>query len=364
MQKDTNYEPSISKTGAIREPEHRGSKTEQSRLESLLPPSFLESADTEDAAAIVFSSQKSQFADYTTWKGIENKTGIEKQDAACFLVKELLDNALDYLETTQYQNTAAPILQPEIHVVIEKSQAKYVRITVCNSSYQNNIVFSSNTVKSIFDFNTYRSSKRNQFKITKGALGDALKEVLCIPHILALEGEIADWNYPLYTISQQKLYQVQLITDRFNQTICSEIKESDFDFGIATTQIQHYHPGYTQVILTLPIAYDNYHCGQLHRFVSEYATFATHVKLTFEDKINDMYTEFPQLQQINSKWKNYTSIYYYRRNQFYEFILGLDNKDLVVYDVLYRTFREASNMPPVSNHSNDCRSAKAISYSD
>jgi hypothetical protein len=80
-----------------------------------------------------------------------------------------------------------------------------------------------------------------------------LKEVLWIPHILALEVGIADWKYPLYIISQQKLYQVQLITDRINQTICSEIKESDFDFGTATTQIQHYHPGYTQAILTLPL---------------------------------------------------------------------------------------------------------------
>lgn len=96
----------------MREPERRGSKTKQSRLENLLPPSSSSSylaANTKketiaEDTAIVFSSQKSQFADYTTWKGIENKTGIEKEDAVSFLVKELLDNALDYLETTQYHN--------------------------------------------------------------------------------------------------------------------------------------------------------------------------------------------------------------------------------------------------------------------
>jgi hypothetical protein len=38
MQKDTNHEQSISKTNAILEPERRGSKTKQSRLENLLPP--------------------------------------------------------------------------------------------------------------------------------------------------------------------------------------------------------------------------------------------------------------------------------------------------------------------------------------
>ena len=104
---NTGHEPQRSKTNAIPKLEDRGSKTKQSRLENLLPPT-LTNIDRNDAPAVVFSSQKSQFADYTTWKGIENKTGIQKEDAVCFLAKELLDNALDYLETTQYHNNAAP----------------------------------------------------------------------------------------------------------------------------------------------------------------------------------------------------------------------------------------------------------------
>jgi hypothetical protein len=346
---NSNHELSTIKSSTTQEPECRGSKTKQSRLETLPPPSSSANTNRDDTGTVVFSSQNSQFADYTTWKGIENKTGIEKEDAVSFLVKELLDNALDYLETTQYHNnTATPTLQPEIHIFNEKSQGKYVRITVCNSSYhdyQTNSVFSSNILKSIFDFNRYHSSKRNQFKVTKGALGDALKEVLCMPYILAHDGGIADWNYPLYIISQQKLFQIKLITDRIKQVIHSKIKESDFNFGRATTQIQHYHPRNTQVILTLPIINGDDHYTKLYRFVLDYAMYATHIKLTFEDKSNNTYIEFPQLQKINSKWKNNSSIYYYTRSQFHEFILGLDNNDLIVYNVLYKTFREASNMP-------------------
>ncbi len=134
MEKNTSDDQSIGKTGTFHELEGRGSKTKQSRLENLLPPT-LTNIDRNDTPAVVFSSQKSQFAEYTTWKGIENKTGIEKEDAVCFLIKEPVDNALDYLETTQYHNTSTPILQPKIHIVIEKCQGKYVRITVCNSSY-------------------------------------------------------------------------------------------------------------------------------------------------------------------------------------------------------------------------------------
>ena len=63
-----------------------GSKSKQSRPPTL-PPS---SADRqEDTTSVVFSSQRSQFADYTTWKGIENKTGIEREHAYDFVLKEL-----------------------------------------------------------------------------------------------------------------------------------------------------------------------------------------------------------------------------------------------------------------------------------
>jgi translation initiation factor 2 beta subunit (eIF-2beta)/eIF-5 len=135
MQKDTNYEQSTSKISAVHEPEGGESKTKQSRLENLLSPSSLANANKNDSTTEVFSSQKSHFAEYTTWKGIEYKTGIEKDDAVSFLVKELLDNALDYLEIGT--RTTTNLIQPEIHVVIERSQEKYIRITVCNSSYQN-----------------------------------------------------------------------------------------------------------------------------------------------------------------------------------------------------------------------------------
>jgi hypothetical protein len=36
--------------------------------------------------------------DYVTLEGIENRTGIAKEDTYGFVLKELLDNAVDYLE--------------------------------------------------------------------------------------------------------------------------------------------------------------------------------------------------------------------------------------------------------------------------
>jgi hypothetical protein len=38
-----------------------------------------EEKEQQDDTALAFSSESSQFADYTTWKGIENRTGIERE---------------------------------------------------------------------------------------------------------------------------------------------------------------------------------------------------------------------------------------------------------------------------------------------
>ena len=330
-----------------------GSKLRQSRLETLPPSSSISQSQdlAEDTAAVVFSSQKSQFADYTTWKGIETKTGIREEHAVSFLLKESLDNALDYIESTQQH-------QPAIHVTVQRKQGNYIiAVSNSNSNFDNTkAVFSKQTLESIFDFDRYHSSKRNQFKITKGALGDALKEVLCIPHVLArdygivtAEGE--NWDYPMYIISRQKLYKIQLIIDRINQIIRSKVEESDFDSKTATAEIEIQRhsppiPNSTQIVLTVPIISNREdHNAELYQYVCHYAMFATHVKLTFEDKDSRFFKEFPQLQNINLKWKNQTSIYYYDKKSFREFILGLDNNHSIVYDVLYSTFREGSNMP-------------------
>lgn len=40
-----------------------------------------------------------------------------------------------------------------------------------------------------------------------------------------------------------------------------------------------------------------------------------------------------------------TAAYITTNEEFHEFILGLDNNDSIVYNILYKTFREASNMP-------------------
>ena len=82
-------------------------------------------------------------------------------------------------------------------------------------------------VESIFTFTGFFSSKRNQYKISRGALGDALKEVICVPYALADSNDLPSWNEPLTIESGKNKFVIHLNIDKVNQTISSytEVKE-------------------------------------------------------------------------------------------------------------------------------------------
>ena len=171
-----------------------------------------------------------------------------------------------------------------------------------------------------------------------------MKEVLCIPHVLAHDNEINNWDYPLKIYAAQKVFQVYLAIDRINQLVHSRIDdEADNDDAEVT------YNDSTNIEVTIVIVEGqnkDYLITRLSNYLRNYAIFATHIGFSFEYESDQGGTsiEFPQIQTINPKWKNQTSIYYYKRKQFHEFILGLENNDSIIYSVLYKTFREASNI--------------------
>lgn len=313
-----------------------GSKSIQSCPTEFYPPPQAPTEDQEQG--VIFSAQRSQM-DYITWKGVENRTGIEKRNIYEFVLKELLDNAGDSSEQSPHSDVAAA--QPEIHVSLEEQQQhRLLHIVVRNSNYSGKAAFSRPMLESIFNFDRFYSSKRNQFRINKGALGDAFKEILCIPYALAREEGIVEWNEPLIIRDYiaNRVFSIHLVVDRVNQTIQSEIHEA----SIAKTSSEAIASA-TEIELSLPII-DGADKNLLFSYAMSYAAFVTHIKFFCEDKNLGFRLEFPQLQPIDPKWKNLSSIYYYEQSQFQDFILGLENNDLQVYSVLYKTFREASNM--------------------
>src|SRR5215469_13506187 len=295
-----------------------------------------------EETAVLYSSEKLSM-DYVTLAGINTRTGVAQRQLALFVVKELIDNALDDLEKKLINTNRTSIAGPQARIYITKGR-KYVEIRVQNSNGISG--FTQNTIKSIFDFGRFYSSKRNQFKICRGALGDALKEVSCIPHALADHHGIEGWNEPLTIRSGDKSYLIRLIVDKVKQTIHSEIQVKE-KVHTSTTQVEVRIPN----VKTLDIK-------SIEFLIIEYALLNPHIHFQVESKFEDVdevnkpeqanptIIDLPNTAEKIQAMSNLSSIYYYSPSNFHRLILGSSKQtDLTpAYDVMKELFREASNL--------------------
>jgi hypothetical protein len=235
--------------------------------------------------------------------------------------------------------------EARVKVTILKEDA-VLRIIVRNTNNSDIPSFSRDKLESIFNFDKFYSSKRNQYKLNRGALGDAFKEVLCVPCALARKYDI-DWKRPLIITTAihntQQIFLISLIVDRIKQTIHTDIQ--------ALKGKEEVESNYTEIEVHLPVIEDILDLDGLNNFLINYATINTHIDFTFnlpassEPHLQQI-LNFPQIQSINNKWTNLSSVYYYSLSEFQNFIFGLEKSidDLPVYDILRKTFREVSNM--------------------
>ena len=81
----------------------------------------------------IFTSEN-QIMDYVTVKGIKNRTGGEKNHLVVFVLKELVDNALDFME--KYASNFNKINEkPRISITItEDKENNLINIKVRNSN--------------------------------------------------------------------------------------------------------------------------------------------------------------------------------------------------------------------------------------
>jgi hypothetical protein len=206
------------------------------------------------------STSTKQITGYTTINGIYTETGVRDHQYPEFTVKELLENAYDYLQVsypvengnTKETRTIAISLRIEpIPAVTSNSLnviSDIIRITVRNSNVDNLSVFEN--LDAIFDYDNWYSSKRNQYRGTTGALGDFLKRALGMAYALWTADfnpddslEERQWNEPIifrYNGIERKVYievePGQKVLPRFDEP-------TDYDT-----------PGFTEVEIAMPIS--------------------------------------------------------------------------------------------------------------
>jgi hypothetical protein len=296
----------------------------------------------------VLYSEQPQTTDFITIKGIRTRLGLEKNQLGNFIIRELLDNALDFIESNAKEFVKLNI-NPYIHLILSEEEeteiGKVTKITVRNSNpIEIGDVFTEDQVEKIFDFDNYYSSKRNQYHISRGALGGAFKEILGIPYALAVEGSsiniknYEDWKYPLQiNISNKRLIDVRIeIVDKIRKKIKSKI----IDNKTPVPSIDNDNNNYTEIIIYIPTNELDY--KYIDSVFKEYVLINTHID--FKSKLADskIENEYEATQAIKD-WKNKQSIYYYSLKEFKDLIHSFEssNDSLNVYEeFIHKDFRE------------------------
>ncbi len=202
------------------------------------------------------STSKEQFLfielavmDYVTLRGIENRFGIKRENIPISIFKELLDNAADYIEFLALKSNHEFL--PEIDVqIISKDD----RITLIVANPDPDNYFTFDKVQSIFNFRNFASTKRSQYKISRGALGNGLKAVLGMSYALAN----GNYNYnnwtPLKIRTSNRLYSITLVVDKTN--ISTDIKRESLP---DTPDISH-----TSIEIDIPTDSNSIVKGEIH----------------------------------------------------------------------------------------------------
>jgi hypothetical protein len=153
--------------------------------------------------------------------GISQRTNYPPAKLPEFIVKELTDNAIDFLNDSGASRMEVWLnLRREKITYQQEQELEVFRISMRNSNELGIIPFAD--VPAVFDMNTFDSTKRHHHRISGGALGDALKECLAIPYALISSTddgssfERKQWELPLVLRFCWQEYRVYLHVDKTN----------------------------------------------------------------------------------------------------------------------------------------------------
>lgn len=153
-----------------------------------------------------------QTADFIRLEGLQKLTNVTAHDWDLYILKELVDNALDADEMTQHENSS-----PSIRVVMEYDrQGNGLRVTVANRA-----LFPLDYVGNLFDLKKRISVKDYYNHPTRGAQGNALKTILGIPYALHYRF-LSDYKLeevPLAITCRDRRFEIRLGVDELTQSV-------------------------------------------------------------------------------------------------------------------------------------------------
>jgi hypothetical protein len=299
--------------------------------------------------------------DYVTQSGISERTGIDKNDLPKFALKELLDNAVDFVERQEPLSRKSDIDKITVSFGLNSSEGQCCLVLKVRNSVRNTSknFFNKEKLEQIFDFSKYHSTKRNLFTVSRGALGDAFKEILASTYVLARDAGKECWIHPLIVMTPGTRYEISLEVDRINQAVSSIVSEFpvQIDMDTPNSGKREARTNFTEIEVHFPQKNTTEaleYVKILHTYVIEYTFVNLHV--SFEIKIENpditKVLKYSKSLNLPSQYKesgyaaSSTSIYYYTYSEFQNYIEGItvENNSLLAYDLLRLKFREGTTL--------------------
>jgi hypothetical protein len=220
--------------------------------------------------------------DYFTRDGVILRTGYDNIAYWYLLcLKELWDNAADFL-TKHYKGADDTQIITKIH-----KDDYLFRIVVKNSNYKDIEVFQDKDT--IFNYEGRSGTKQGVYVISRGLLGDAMKQLLSLGYVLVNLNDDGtqltnkQWDYPLTIRHNGEEWKVKLFVDKIQQS----------GFVVPECVSRDLNHTDTEIELTLPIVREarNLTRSRIEVFCKEYATLTTDITLKF--RILDESTQPP-----------------------------------------------------------------------
>ena len=269
-----------------------------------------------------------------TLKGLTEHIGTFSTYFHLYIAKEDLDNGTDYTENN-YMNAYDVRI---IAVSVQKGDGGLLTFTVRNSNPDNKPTSFQTNLENIFNYEYFTSTKKNKFRISRGAIGDASKPKLSVPYALRydkeghnLDGKIA----PISIRYNDKESKISLDTSKF---IVNKLEAI-----IETNQRSATEKSYTQVQISIPtdqLSYDV--VNELEEYCLDYSIFSTHIKFFFD--FNGEKFTTPDDTIVASTWTNPITAWAYTDDEFFIFLENLVDQSLPVSEAL-KSFRELKWLP-------------------
>jgi hypothetical protein len=203
--------------------------------------------------------------DFVRLDGLRRVTGRPSHEWDIYILKELIDNALDADELVWAKDFSK---YPSVNITIS-----YVDLPVNRRQLiirvRNRASFPAERIEDIFNTGWYTSQKGYIKGLTRGSLGNALKTLLGIPYALRqrVAGDMSPELKPLSILTGGKEYLPQYIVNPATQTIELKIESRDVrrvDGTIIRVGIDHYSQQLPRQIEQLVDVAEQYHWCNPH----------------------------------------------------------------------------------------------------